>query len=248
MVWLPPLRGTIDRRILVNFRIDPDALVSVLPDPFEPRTVEGVAIGGVCCLRLADVRPRGLPAAVGIGTESAAHRIGVEWEDDTGERRSGVYVPRRDTSSRLVAFVGERTFGRHERADFDVTEGDGRYQLSMQSRRDDTCIGFDGTVAENLSQESIFPDVGSAAAYHQCGIEGYSPSPDGARMDCLAMEVDDWAVRPLTVDDVEARFFDDRLPEDAVTFDNALLMADVGVGLGRRTTIATTPSSATASD
>lgn len=41
MGWLPRLRGRIDRHILVDFRIERDALESVLPDPFEPRTVAG---------------------------------------------------------------------------------------------------------------------------------------------------------------------------------------------------------------
>jgi len=255
MAWLPSFRGVIDRRILVNFRIEPDALAGVLPDPFEPRTIDGVAIGGVCCLRLADVRPRGLPAALGIGAESAAHRIGVAWDDGverratrsarpprstahgSGDRRQGVYVPRRDTSSRLVAAVGDRTFGRHERAAFDVTEGNGRYELTMQSHNDGTSIHVAGHVTDTLPEGSVFPDVEAATDYHQCGIEGYSPSPDGARLDCLAMQVDDWAVKPLAVDEVRASFFEDRLPADAVTFDNALLMADVGVDLGQRTPI-----------
>ena len=86
---MPSLRGVIDRRILVNFRIDADAATAVLPTPFEPRTVDGDAIGGICLLRLTDVRPRGLPAAVGVRSENAAHRIGVHWDDD-GRRRDGL--------------------------------------------------------------------------------------------------------------------------------------------------------------
>ena len=78
--WLPALRATIGRRILVNYRIDPDALSGLLPDPFEPRTVDGYAIGGVCCIRLVNVRPKGIPESLGVASENAAHRFGVETE------------------------------------------------------------------------------------------------------------------------------------------------------------------------
>jgi len=48
MVRIPTLRGILDRRILINFRLDADVLGDVLPAPFEPRTVDGYAIGGIC--------------------------------------------------------------------------------------------------------------------------------------------------------------------------------------------------------
>lgn len=215
------------RRLLVNFRIDPDALAAILPAPFEPRTVGDVAIGGVCCLRLRNVRPRGVPAAFGIDSENAAHRFGVEWEDDDGERQAGVYVPRRDTSSRLVERFGSRTFGRHGLADFEVTAGDGRYGVSMRGRRDDTRIRVSGTVSDDLPADSVFDAVPDAAGYHECGTRGYSPAPDGSRFDCLAVTMDDWPVCPLAVDEVEASFLERNLAPDDYAFDNALLVTDV---------------------
>ncbi|WP_226022172.1 DUF2071 domain-containing protein [Halomicrobium salinisoli] len=234
MGWFPPLRGVVDRRILVNFRIDPAALADVLPEPFEPRTVDGVAIGGICCIRLRDVRPRGLPAALGVGAESAAHRIGVEWDGDDG-RQSGVYVPRRDTDSRLVAAVGDRRFGRHGLASFAVREGDGRYELSMDGP-DGVAVRFAGTETDGLPADSVFPDLAAAVEYHRCGSVGYSPSPDGDRFDGLEMAMDDWAVTPLAVESASASFFDE-LDPDAVNLDNALLMRDVGNELRPRASI-----------
>lgn len=230
MHWLPRLRGVIDRRILVNFRIEPAALEGVLPDRFRPRTVEGPegprAIGGICCIRLTDMRPRGLPAALGVTSENAAHRIGVEWDED-GETRAGVYVPRRDTDSRLNSLVGSRAFGRHYRADFDVDEGDGRYELRMENDDHGVSMHVVATEAEGLPADSVFPDVSAASEYHECGAVGYCPSPDGERLEGVELATDEWRVRPLAVEDVHASFFESVLPDDAVTFDNALLMRDV---------------------
>jgi hypothetical protein len=39
---IPIIRGIIDRRILVNYRVDPITLKRVLPEPFRPKLV-GVA-------------------------------------------------------------------------------------------------------------------------------------------------------------------------------------------------------------
>lgn len=231
MECLPAIRGVIKRRILVNFRIEPGALEPVLPDQFRPRTVEGAdgprAIGGVCCIRLTDMRPRGFPTAVGVTSENAAHRIGVEWDED-GETRSGVYVPRRDTDSRLNSLVGSRAFGRHHYADFDVTNGDGRYELTMENSAQDVRVQVTATETDRFPADSVFPEVGAASSYHECGAVGYCPTPDGERLAGVELATDEWAVTPLDVESVHASFFERELPSDAVTFDNALLMRDIG--------------------
>lgn len=242
MNWAPTLRGVIDRRLLVNFRIEPGALEPVLPDRFRPRTVQGPdgprAIGGICCIRLTDMRPRWLPAPIGVTSENAAHRIGVEWDVD-GETKTGVYVPRRDTSSKLNSLVGSRGFGRHYPADFTVREGSDRYELSMENDAHDVSMSVDARVADDLPEDSIFPDLSAASAYHECGSTGYCPSPDGERLMGVELATDEWEVRPLSVDAVHASFFESELPDDAVTFDNALLMRDVGHEWQPRTAIAT---------
>lgn len=223
---MPSLRGVIDRRILVNFRIDADAATAVLPTPFEPRTVDGDAIGGICLLRLTDVRPRGLPAAVGVRSENAAHRIGVHWDDD-GRRRDGVFVPRRDTDSRLTAVVADRSFGTHHHAEFSVDEGDGRFDVSLQSR-DDVSMHVRAERADGLPESSVFDSVEAASAYHRRGATGFSPSPDGTRFAGIELDTFEWSVTPLSVESVGASYFEsDRFPADAVTFDNALLMEGI---------------------
>ncbi|NHN41604.1 hypothetical protein G9C85_08130 [Halorubellus sp. JP-L1] len=231
MSLVPPIRGVIDRRVLVNFRIDPGALSELLPAQFRPRTVEtpsgSYAIGGICCIRLRGMRPRGLPAVCGVTSENAAHRIGVTWDEDGGTR-AGVFVPRRDTSSRLNSLVGSRAFGRHYHADFDVAEGDGRYEVRMRNDRHDVSMGVRGQVADALPADSVFESVGAASAYHECGSVGYCPSPNGDRLEGVELATDEWRVTPLSVEDVHASYFEDELPASAVTFDNALLMRDVG--------------------
>jgi hypothetical protein len=34
---IPTIKGIIDRRILINFTVDPDIISRIIPDPFKPK-------------------------------------------------------------------------------------------------------------------------------------------------------------------------------------------------------------------
>ena len=90
LMQTPALQGIVRRRILVNFRVDPEVIQRQLPPPFHPKLVHGWALAGICLIRLEQLRPIGLPAAVGTSSENAAHRIAVTWTDESGQAREGV--------------------------------------------------------------------------------------------------------------------------------------------------------------
>jgi hypothetical protein len=222
---LPTLRGVIDRRILVNYRVNPAALDAVLPDRFSPHTVEGYAIGGICLIRLRDLRPRWGPRFVGAGSENAAHRIAVEVDGNEGER--AVFVPRRDTNSRIVTLLGGRAFpGVHHHATFDVVEGDGRYAVEMQSDDGETHVRVDGRRTDTLPEGSVFDSVAAASRFFEAGSVGYSPDRSGAEYERLDLQTLEWEVTPLSVSNVASSYFD-TMSTDAVAFDHALLMEDI---------------------
>src|SRR4051812_5910246 len=116
---IPVIQGVIERRMLVNYRVRPDALRAILPPPFRPKLVnDDWGMAGICLIRLAQIRPRGMPQILGMTSENAAHRIAVEWDTDEGVSE-GVYIVRRDSSSRFNALAGGRLFpGVHHHAEF----------------------------------------------------------------------------------------------------------------------------------
>jgi Uncharacterized conserved protein (COG2071) len=117
--------------LLVNYRVDPDTLQRLLPGPFRPKLIRGMGLAGICLIRLKQMRPQGLPAALGFSSENAAHRIAVEWEEH-GHSREGVYIPRRDTSSQFNTLIGGRLFpGVHHHASFHVTEEDEAFSVLL---------------------------------------------------------------------------------------------------------------------
>lgn len=226
---IPLIRGVIDRRILINFRVAPDALAAVLPPPFRPLIVKGFGIAGVCLIRLKEIRPRLVPRWLGLSSENAAHRIAVEW--DAGDATcTGVYIPRRDTSSRLNALAGGRLFpGVHHRARFRVAEAAGRYRVEIHSHDGKTHLNLDGRLAPNLPADSLFDSLDEASAFFQHGSLGYSPNSKPGAFDGLELRTFDWHVEPLDVERAESSYFNDpRLfPAGSVRCDSALLMRGI---------------------
>ena len=43
---IPVVCGVIDRRILVNYHVDPNVLAPLLPAPFRPKVIYGVGMVG----------------------------------------------------------------------------------------------------------------------------------------------------------------------------------------------------------
>ncbi len=226
---IPALRGLIDRRVLVNFRVDADVLSRVCPPPFRPQLVNGFGVAGVCLIRLKHIRPGFLPSFCGISSENAAHRIAVEW-DSNGATKTGVYIPRRDTSSLLNVFAGGRIFpGVHHHAQFDVRETESLYHIAMDSIDGSAHVSVDGRAAADLPDDSIFNSVADCSQFFEAGSVGYSPADSNQVFDGLELRTLNWQVQPLDVTHVRSSFFDDRdvFPEGSATFDNALLMRGI---------------------
>ena len=230
-VRLPRMAGEIERRLLVNYRVDPWCLAGLLPSNMRPQLVDGSAVAGICLIRLGDLRPRGLPRAAGLTMENAAHRIAVEW-DEGGRTRSGVYIPRRDTASRLTVLLGGRVFpGAHHYARFRVEETDERLHVAFHSTDGEVDVDVTVLVEPGLDGSALFPDVDAASRFFEQGAVGFSPGRDPARLEAVQLSTHAWRVEPCRVLSARSSFFDDqaRFPEGAAVLDSALVMRKVPV-------------------
>lgn len=227
---LPIIHGLIRRRLLVNFRVDAEVMGRFLPAPFRPKLHRGWAIAGICLIRLEEIRPRWLPRACGFSSENAAHRIAVVWNEPSGESREGVFIPRRDTGSRLNHLGGGRIFpGEHHLADFAVTDDGARISMSVRSRDGRMAVELRAQESDSLPASSCFESLAESSAYFEGGSVGYSVTRDCSRLDGIRLKTDAWQVRPLAVGHVESSFFaDERLfPTGSAAFDHALIMRDL---------------------
>jgi len=227
---LPTIEGTIRRRILVNYRVNPTVIQRLLPSRFRPKLYEGRAVAGVCLIRLEHIRPKILPAFIGINSENAAHRIAVLWDDEQGVTREGVFIPRRDTNSEINHLMGGRVFpGEHNKAAFRVQESETEISFSMESRDGKVKVDLAGRISDALPNSSVFPSLSAASSFFETGSLGYSVTGDAHRLDGLELETKEWRVEPLQLDRINSSFFADeeRFPKGSVEFDHALIMRNI---------------------
>lgn len=214
--------GTIDHRILLNYRIDPAVMQGQLPPEFEPKLVDGYAIGGICQVSLSGMRPKGLPALAGTTSHNAAHRIAV-----VSSQGEGVYVPRRDTDSWLNTFSGGRVFpGVYNHASFHVQNHGDAFSVTIKEAKGARIMSIEAEVVETLPQGSVFSDVASVSKFFEGGNIGWSPNSDGSGYDAIELQTVEWRMEPLEVSAEYSSFFTDtdNFPKGSVEFDGAMIM------------------------
>ena len=223
---LPVMRGIIDRRMLVNFRCTPAVLQRLLPAPFRPKLVHGWGMAGICLIRLKELRPRWLSTPLGFTSENAAHRIAVEWDED-GTLGEGVFIPRRDTNSKLNQLAGGRLFpGVHHFARFNIWESPNRFKLEMRSEDGEAKVRVAARVADAWPDGSLFANLNEASTFFAAGSLGWSAGNRPSEFDGLELHSFGWRMEPLVVERVESSFFQNPalFPPSAAEFDSALLM------------------------
>lgn len=229
MLRLPVIEGLIKRRLLINFRADPAVVQRILPEGFQPKLHRGHAIVGICLIRLEQIRPKGVPAILGISSENAAHRIAVEWAEN-GVRREGVFIPRRDTDSTINALAGGRVFpGEHHHSQFRVKDDGAAVSLAMSSADETASVRVECRAADSLPKTSCFDSLEEASAYFEPGCVGYSVTSDPDRLDGIELKTAYWQVQPVEVTAVQSSFFQDGkcFPADSIQFDRGLIMRDI---------------------
>ncbi|HKF76686.1 MAG TPA: hypothetical protein VKF59_11135 [Candidatus Dormibacteraeota bacterium] len=218
--------GRIERRLLINFRVDAGVLGRYVPPPFRPRLVAGVGMGGVCLIGISALRPPRTPVWIGVRSENMAHRFAVEWGDG-GVRRQGVYIPRRDTASTWMAWAGGRVFpGWHRLSAFDVSTQGRRLTIAVRGAGGGADVDVVGQVASDFPGSSVFPSLEDASSFFRSGSAGYSNARRPGRYEGVELLTDGWSVEPFQPEVATTSFLGDAasFPRGSVEFDCALLM------------------------
>ena len=227
---LPALTGIVRRRLLLNYRVDPAVVARLVPGNFRVLQVGGCAIAGICLIRLEQIRPIGLPAILGVASENGAHRISVEW-DTPGGVQQGVYIPRRDTGSRLNSLVGGRLFpGVHHLSRFRVTDRDGALSVCVTAEDlRQPLVELEAMETAQFSPSSVFANLEESSKFFLAGCVGYSARPDSCVLDGVTLKTQRWKVAPLQVRSIKSAYYDNRalFPAGSIEFDHALIMRDI---------------------
>jgi len=227
---MPSIRGVIKRRLLVNFRVDPEVVQRILPEGLSPKLQGDHAIAGICLIRLEQIRPALIPWSMGFSGENAAHRVAVTWRDAEGADREGVYIPMRHTNSSLILMVCGRVFPCvHQRAAFEITDSGADIDISIRAIAGDMNVLLRARSAGQLPGGSAFPTLAAASEFFRGGSVGYSPGRDRGRLEGLKLVSPKWRVDPLSVSEVRSSWLSDtsRFPAGSTEFDCALVMRDI---------------------
>lgn len=226
---MPVLDGLIDRRILINYRVDPDVVKALLPGDMEPLVINGYASAGICLLRLKNIGMKYTPSILRITSENAAHRFLIKYQQD-GKETHGVYIPRRDTDSILnIALAGKLFSWPHYRASFQTNESEGKYLVKMQSHDGHSSLSVEAERVNNFPSSSMFDSIDHASdCFRDCST-GISPSTKPNRFKTIRLLTKTWAVKPLRVQKLHSSYFENQslFRSESIQFDNALLMEGI---------------------
>jgi len=223
---LPVLTGLIARRVLLNFRADRDVVQRLLPEPFVAETYRGSAIVGVCLIGLQQLRPKGLPALVGLSSENMAHRVAVRYPVN-GRMKPGVFIWRRETDQKLVQAFGGRLFpGVHRGATFRIEDDGERLTMEVASDDGETDVSFSAYACSELQSTSGFASFDDASKFFQQGDCGFSCSLKGNAVEGMQLKTLRWSMGSLAVELRKAAFYRNplRFPAGSVEFDCGLIM------------------------
>jgi len=223
---LPVLEGVIARRVLLNFRADPEVAQRLLPIPLEVEQQHGSAILGVCLIRLEQLRPRGIPGALGVRSENMAHRVAIRYPTPAGIK-PGVLIWRRETDQKLVQLLGGRLFpGVHHAARFRVIDDRDHLEMEVTTPGKEADVKFSAQRAREWTATKAFSSFQEASEFFRKGDCGFSCSLHGNRLEGLQLKTLRWEMQPLAVESQHCRFYADtaRFPAGSIAFDSALLM------------------------
>lgn len=226
---LTKLEGTIARRILLNYWLDPAVARELVPEPFEAVTQNGFAVAGICLVRFEGMRPAGLPAALGITSENMAHRIAVRYRQG-GETREGVYIWRRDTDSLLAARLGGLLFpGVQRDAEFRISETEDALCMNVLTADGAADVAFHAAFDAEWKWTLLFPRLADASLFFERSDCGFSCALRPEAIEGMRMETARWEMAPVEIGRLRAAFFENEamFPRGSVGFDCAVVMRGI---------------------
>jgi hypothetical protein len=195
---LPSVRAELAERFIVNFRMPPRVLQTLLPvDWLIPAEVNGWAIASFCMLDLRKITVAPLPTVLGMTSISSARRYAVV-DSTTNPPKPAVFVTERHTNSSFGAwFTGLGFSAAHPYVDSSISREGASTRLSVSGR--DEGAMFDAIVRPASEPTSTVFDASSFAAFIADGVSSYGLSRHGTRLTRVDLHKTDADYEPLEV-------------------------------------------------
>lgn len=190
-----PVRTVFRHCALANFRIEPDALARVLPEPLEPALAHGRAWLSVVIAEMEKLRPVGVPRALGFTYNQIVYRAVVDCDG-----RRGVHFLRSDADSRIMCLGGNlMSFFRFNHGKVDIRPTPSRLRVDANSRAPRPVVvsaEFDlAATSGDLPASSVFGSMDESKRFLVELFDAFAPRSGGNAVDLVSIERNDWAVR-----------------------------------------------------
>jgi uncharacterized protein YqjF (DUF2071 family) len=224
-----PMRTTFRDCFLVNFRMAPETLASVLPPPLQPDTYDGKAFLSVVIADMERMRPAFVPSVLGITYQQVVCRAVVR----CGSQR-GVYFLRSDADNPLMVVMGNLlSFFRFHQARIVRTKGGRLHHFDLVADvedRGDIHATFDVEHgSRTVPASSVFPNIDTAQRFLVELYTAFRPSAVGQRVSSVDISRGEWNI--TMVDAPRARFdlMDDNalFPAGSTHLDSVIYVEDI---------------------
>jgi hypothetical protein len=213
--------GAIDRCWLFTYQTPEEEARSLLPGQLEPVTRAGCAFWSVVVCHLRCMRPKGLPAAVGMSYWHAAYRFYVRFHPASGPPVEGLYFLRSDCDRPLMTLMGNLlTDYNFHTAGIEVAEEPSRVQFSIRSPDAPAAAMIDRAQPPRLPAHSAFATLEEAAAFLKYQPRGISPAPGGwASIVDIERDEAAWRSRIVTVAEARWTFFEGKTVRPEICYE-----------------------------
>ncbi|WP_166831542.1 DUF2071 domain-containing protein [Thalassoroseus pseudoceratinae] len=148
--------GTVFRRFLISYPVDPHILADYLPPGAECVTHNDCAWVSACFVRMDDMRPSFLPRWMGMGFNYLIHRTRARLPFPDGKLREAVLVLQPNINRPLLSTFGSLLTGvgfKTRQIDFSEDDADWRIQMNHRGK-----LLFDAEIPKASCSERIVPD------------------------------------------------------------------------------------------
>lgn len=213
--------------ISLNYRVDANALQTLLPAPLAPDIAHGTGWVQILMSSLRDMRPQGLGAVFGTNFYQVSYRAAVTLATSSGKSWRGGYFLRSETNDSIMRVIGnslkEFKFHAFGHADMLLAREGARLVASIESRSDP---GGD-LVAIATVDESTTPPIGSVwsslAELETPLVACYDAfAVDGKDIYVLTIDREPWAAKFCRVDQLFSQWIETGPLAGKVVLDSAL--------------------------
>ncbi len=187
--------GRLDRCWQFIYHTPVDEARRILPPPLEPITHKGIAFWGVVMSRVGVMRPKPLPALVGVSYWHIGYRLYARFRDI-----EGIWFARSDCDSALMTVAGNwLTDYQFHNATMACLGVNGSSELLVDSLGGQAWVSLHPQTATRLPPDSAFATLDEAARFLQYKPRGISVSPDGS-VNIVQIERDESAWRTRLIE------------------------------------------------